>query len=90
MHRPYPPVSEDSAEAGGKQFCRVPEREKHADDIRAPREPEIQVWEAGVRVAQVLGELNKVTIKKYIRESEDADQIIDRVSVREAGNPFKG
>ncbi|NCC14519.1 MAG: IS200/IS605 family transposase, partial [Spirochaetia bacterium] len=34
--------------------------------------------------------LNKATIKKYIRDQEDADQVIDRVSEREAENPFKG
>ncbi|WP_320127613.1 transposase [uncultured Sphaerochaeta sp.] len=46
-----------------------------------------EFWSRGYYVSTV--GLNKATIKKYIREREDADQIIDRVSVREAENPFR-
>jgi len=34
--------------------------------------------------------LNEDTIKKYIREQENADQIIDKVSVKELEDPFRG
>jgi len=47
-----------------------------------------EFWSRGYYVSTV--GLNKATIKKYIRDQEDADQMIDRVSVREADNPFKG
>jgi hypothetical protein len=32
--------------------------------------------------------LNEETIKKYIREQEDADKMVD--NVKEPDNPFKG
>ena len=34
--------------------------------------------------------LNKNTIKKYIREQETEDMIIDKKSVKEYEDPFKG
>ncbi len=33
--------------------------------------------------------LNDTTIKKYIREQEDADMMVDKVSVRETQDPFR-
>ena len=33
--------------------------------------------------------LNDATIRKYIREQEEADMIIDKVSVRETQDPFR-
>jgi putative transposase len=34
--------------------------------------------------------LNEVSIIKYIREQENAERIIDKVSVKELEDPFKG
>ena len=34
--------------------------------------------------------LNEATIKKYIREQENADQMIDKVSVKELEDRFRG
>ena len=34
--------------------------------------------------------LNEATIKKYLREQENVDQIIDKVSVKELEDPFRG
>lgn len=34
--------------------------------------------------------LNGVTIAKYIREQEKADQMSDKISVKELEAPFKG
>jgi putative transposase len=34
--------------------------------------------------------LNEATIRKYIREQENADKIIDKVSVKELEDPFRG
>ena len=34
--------------------------------------------------------LNEARIKKYIREQENANRIIDEVSVRELEDPFRG
>ena len=45
-------------------------------------------WAKGYYVSTV--GLNKETIKKYIREQEDADKMIDKESVKEYENPFKG
>ena len=33
--------------------------------------------------------LNEATLRKYIREQENADQIIDKVSVQEIEDPFR-
>ena len=45
-------------------------------------------WAKGYYVNTV--GLNKATIKKYIKEQEDADQMNDRVSVKEPKDPFRG
>ena len=45
-------------------------------------------WARGYYVSTV--GLNEATIKKYIREQETADQIVDKVSVKELENPFRG
>jgi putative transposase len=45
-------------------------------------------WAKGYYVSTV--GLNKETIKKYIREQEDADKMIDKESVKEYEDPFKG
>jgi hypothetical protein len=34
--------------------------------------------------------LNEATIKKYIREQETHDKVIDKVSVKELDDPFRG
>jgi putative transposase len=34
--------------------------------------------------------MNEATIKKYIREQENVDQIIDKISVKELKDPFRG
>ena len=44
-------------------------------------------WAKGYYVSTV--GLNEATIKKYIREQENADQIIDKVSVKELEDPFR-
>ena len=45
-------------------------------------------WARGYYVSTV--GLNKQTIKKYIREQELEDMIIDKKSVKEYEDPFKG
>ena len=45
-------------------------------------------WAKGYYVSTV--GLNKETIKKYIREQEDADKMLDKESVKEHENPFRG
>ena len=34
--------------------------------------------------------LNEATIAKYVREQEKQDQMLDRISTKEAEDPFKG
>ena len=34
--------------------------------------------------------LNEDTMRKYIQEQEKYDQIVDKLSVKEYENPFKG
>lgn len=45
-------------------------------------------WTEGYYVSTV--GLNEATIAKYIREQEKSDQIIDKVSVKELEDPFRG
>jgi putative transposase len=45
-------------------------------------------WSRGYYVSTV--GLNEATIKKYIREQETADKMIDKVSVKELEDPFRG
>jgi len=45
-------------------------------------------WSVGYYVSTV--GLNEATIKKYIRDQEKSDQAVDRLSVREYEDPFKG
>ena len=45
-------------------------------------------WAKGYYVSTV--GLNKETIKKYIREQKDADRMIDKESVKEHEDPFRG
>jgi len=44
-------------------------------------------WAKGYYVSTI--GLNDATIRKYIREQEEADMIIDKVSVRETQDPFR-
>ena len=45
-------------------------------------------WAKGYYVSTV--GLNEATIKKYIREQENSDKVIDKVSVQELEDPFRG
>lgn len=45
-------------------------------------------WSRGYYVSTV--GLNEATIAKYVREQEKHDQIIDKVSVKEMEDPFRG
>ena len=45
-------------------------------------------WSRGYYVSTV--GFNEATIAKYIREQEKADQMIDKISVKELEDPFKG
>lgn len=45
-------------------------------------------WARGYYVSTV--GLNEATIKKYIREQEDADMMVDKVSVKETQDLFRG
>ena len=45
-------------------------------------------WSIGY-YASTVG-LNEATIKKYIREQEKADQMMDEISVKELEDPFRG
>jgi putative transposase len=45
-------------------------------------------WAKGYYVSTV--GLNKATIQKYIREQEDDDKMVDKTSVKENEDPFKG
>ena len=45
-------------------------------------------WAKGYYVSTV--GLNKATIRKYIREQEDADMMMDKQSIKEHEDPFKG
>ena len=45
-------------------------------------------WSTGYYVSTV--GLNEATIAKYIKEQEKADQMIDKISVKELEDPFKG
>ena len=44
-------------------------------------------WSIGY-YASTVG-LNEATIKKYIREQEKADQMMDKISVKELEDPFR-
>lgn len=48
--------SQNSAKDGDTPFCQLPEREKHVDGIRAPRELEIQIRKRAV-----------LSLGKYVR-----------------------
>ena len=45
-------------------------------------------WSTGYYVSTV--GLNEATIKKYVREQDTHDQVIDKVSVKELEDPFRG
>ena len=45
-------------------------------------------WATGYYVSTV--GLNEATIRKYVREQQTHDQIIDKVSVKETEDPFRG
>ena len=45
-------------------------------------------WATGYYVSTV--GLNEATIRKYVREQQTHDQIIDKVSVKEREDPFRG
>ena len=45
-------------------------------------------WATGYYVSTV--GLNEATIKKYVREQQTHDQVIDKVSVKELEDPFRG
>ena len=45
-------------------------------------------WAEGYYVSTV--GLNEATIAKYIREQEKNDQIMDKITIKELENPFKG
>ena len=45
-------------------------------------------WAEGYYVSTV--GLNEATIAKYIREQEERDKVLDKLSVKEYENPFKG
>ena len=45
-------------------------------------------WSRGYYVSTV--GLNEATIAKYVREQEQHDQMIDRISVKEDEDPFRG
>ena len=45
-------------------------------------------WAQGYYVSTV--GLNEATIAKYVREQEQQDQMLDRISTKEAENPFRG
>lgn len=45
-------------------------------------------WAEGYYVSTV--GLNEKTIAKYIREQEKQDQIMDKMTIKELENPFKG
>ena len=45
-------------------------------------------WSEGYYVSTV--GLNEATIKKYIQDQEEEDQVEDRITKKEWKNPFKG
>ena len=45
-------------------------------------------WSRGYYVSTV--GLNEGTIAKYVREQEKQDQMMDRISTKEAEDPFRG
>lgn len=45
-------------------------------------------WATGYYVSTV--GLNEATIAKYVREQQTNDQIMDKVSVKELEDPFRG
>ena len=45
-------------------------------------------WARGYYVSTV--GLNEATITKYVREQEKHDQMMDRISTKEAEDPFRG
>ena len=45
-------------------------------------------WAQGYYVSTV--GLNGATIAKYVREQEQQDQMMDRISTKEAEDPFRG
>ncbi len=45
-------------------------------------------WARGYYVSTV--GLNEATIAKYVREQEKHDQMIDRITTKEAEDPFRG
>ena len=45
-------------------------------------------WSRGYYVSTV--GLNEATIAKYVREQEKSDQMMDKISTKEAEDPFRG
>jgi len=45
-------------------------------------------WSRGYYVSTV--GLNEATIAKYVREQEKQDQMMDRITTKEADDPFRG
>jgi len=55
-------------------------------------EPKVQVWEETFLVGYYVSTvgLNEATIAKYVREQEKHDQMMDRITTKEAEDPFRG
>ena len=90
---PYPHVGGDSTEVQciavygylkGKSAMMIYER--HAN--RKYKFGNRHFWAEGYYVSTV--GLNEATIRKYIREQETHDQMMDKITTKELEDPFKG
>ena len=71
----------------------VPQRKECTDDLRQTRKPEVKYgnrhfWAEGYYVSTV--GLNETTIRKYIQDQKKHDIALDKLSVKEYEDPFRG
>ena len=91
--RPRSPTSKYSAQNCSINICGISKRKICIDDVRQVCKFKVQVWQqtflAEGDYVSTVG-LNEATIKKYIEEQEKHDIALDKLSVREYEDPFKG
>ena len=91
--RSCPSVAEYTTENECVKLHGIPEGEERTNDIRVPCKPEIQVWKStflGGRLLCINCGVKRSTIKKYIADQDKHDIALDKLSVKEYEDPFKG
>ena len=91
--RSCPSVAEYTTENECVKLHGIPEGEERTNDIRVPANLKYKYgnrhfWAEGYYVSTV--GLNEATIKKYIADQDKHDIALDKLSVKEYEDPFKG